>query len=73
MTIILDLANYIPPESESYRIEYWYNRHTRDWVIQVFDNNDIQRECQYCADKSTRDHEIEYLAAKYYTDDIKKV
>lgn len=73
MIINLDLANYIPLESESYFIEYWYNRRTRDWVIQVFDNNDVEQESQYCPDKSSRDSEIRYLASKYNTTDIKKV
>lgn len=73
MTINIDLINYTPLESESYFIEYWYNRHTRDWVIQVYDNNEIEQECQYCPDKTSRDREIEYLASKYNTADIKKV
>lgn len=73
MTIVIDLANYTPKESESYYIEYWYNRQTRDWVVQVYDNNDIEQECQYCPDKATRDSEIKYLANKYNPTDIKKV
>lgn len=72
MTIHIDLTNYTPVKSESFRIEYWYNRSTRDWVVQVYDNNDIEQECQYCPDKSCRDHEIEYLSNKYNTTDIKK-
>ena len=73
MTVHIDLANYTPVESENYRIEYWYNRRTRDWVVQVFDNNDIEQECQYCPDKSSRDSEIKYQASKYNTTEIKKV
>ena len=72
MEICIDLTNYTPKESESFFIEYWYNRHTRDWVVQVFDNNDIEQESQYCPDKASRDSEIEYLKAKYNTSDIKK-
>ena len=69
----LSIMDYEPKESESFRIEYWYNRHTRDWVVQVFDNNDVQQESQYCPDKSSRDNEIEYLARKYNTNEIKKI
>lgn len=71
--IHLDLSTYTAPESESYFIEYWYNRHTRDWVIQVFDNNEIQQESIYCPDKAIRDNELKFLASKYDTTDIRKV
>ena len=73
MTIHIDLMTFIPKESESFRIEYWYNRHTRDWVVQVYDNNDVEQESQYCPDKNSCKTEIEYLTNKYKPTSIKKV
>lgn len=67
------IGNYEPPEAESYRIEYWYNRHTHDWVIQVFDNFDREVKSEYCPDKEWRDNAIKYYSEKYNTTDIKKV
>lgn len=67
------IAGYEPLESESFRIEYWYNRHTRDWVVQVFDNHDREQESEYCPDKAWRDSVIRDWAKKYNTTDIRKV
>jgi len=67
------IQGYEPLESESFRIEYWYNRHTRDWVVQVFDNNDVEQESAYCPDKAWRDSKIKDFAKDYNTTDIKKV
>lgn len=73
MTIHIDLTNYTPVESESFHIEYWYNRHTRDWVVQVFDNHGREQDSAYCPDKKWRDSQIKEFEEKYNTNDIKKV
>ena len=73
MELKLSIVGYEPKESESYFIEYWYNRHTRDWVVQVFDNFNREQESMYCPDKTIRDGDILYLASKYKTSDIRKV
>lgn len=69
----LHIAGYEPLESESYFIEYWYNRHTRDWVVQVFDNHNRQQDSAYCPDKEWRDSQIQEFSDKYNTTDIRKV
>lgn len=73
MVIHIDLANYTPKESESYHIEYWYNRQTRDWVVQVFDNYNREQDSEYCPDKAWRDSAIQDFSKKYNTTDIRKV
>lgn len=69
----IKIMDYEPMESESFRIEYWYNRHTRDWVVQVFDNHDREQESEYCPDKAWRDSVIQDYSKKYNTTDIIKV
>lgn len=69
----LKIVGYEPKESESFRIEYWYNRHTRDWVVQVFDNYDREQESRYCPNKEWRDSVIADYASKYNTSEIIKV
>ena len=69
----IKLLDYEPLESESFRIEYWYNRHTRDWVVQVFDNHDREQESEYCPDKAWRDSTIQDFSKKYNTTNIIKV
>lgn len=71
--MVLAIEGYEMKISESYRIEYWYNRHTRDWVVQVFDNYDREQESEYCPDKAWRDSAIECYACEYNTRDIRKV
>ena len=71
MTFIIE--GYEPKESESFRIEYWYNRYTRDWVVQVFDNYDRQQESEYCPNKEWRDSAIKEFASKYNATEIIKV
>lgn len=73
MTFHIDLANYTPLESESYFIEYWYNRQTRDWVVQVFGNHGREQDSAYCPDKAWRDSQIQEFSQKYNTTEIKKV
>ncbi len=67
------IGDYEAKESESYRIEYWYNRQTRDWVVQVFDNYDREQESAYCPDKAWRDSVIAEYASQYNTIEICKV
>ena len=69
----LQIVGYESKESESFRIEYWYNRQTRDWVVQVYDNNDVQQDSSYCPDKGWRDCVIAEFSEKYNTTDIIKV
>lgn len=69
----ITIGNHEPAEATRYRIEYWYDRHTRDWVIQILDNLDREVESEYCPDKAWRDAAIEHFTEKYNTTDVKKV
>jgi len=73
MTINLKVGGYEPRDPQSYRVEYWYNRHERAWVVQVFDDQDRECESEYCPDKVWRDSSIKSLCEKYGTQDVRKV
>lgn len=70
MTIYI--KGYESPISESYYIEYWYNRHTRDWVVQVYDNYNRQQDSSYCPNKEWRDSVVADYSKEYNTNDIRK-
>lgn len=72
-TVSIVLEDYEFHEAESYYIEYWYNRCTRDWVVQVFDNYNREVDSEYCPDKAWRDCTIKDFSNKYNTTEIKKV
>lgn len=41
------------------KIEYWYDRHTRSWVVMQVDEEGNQiGEAKYCGTKEERDHII---------------
>ena len=40
---------------KKYKTETWYDRHTRSWVTQIFDNGNQIGEAQYAGCKSERD------------------
>lgn len=69
----ITIGDYEFHEAESYTIEYWYNRHTRDWVVQVFDNNDVEQDSAYCPNKEWRDSVIADYCKQYNTNEVKKV
>lgn len=73
MTINLTIGDYEPQEAQSYRVEYWYNRRERAWVVQVFDDLDREQESEYCPDKEWRDSSIKGFCEKYSTQDVRKV
>lgn len=56
----------------NYTIEYWYDRYTRSWVIQVFDEYHYEADCSYVGNKESRDYEINYLKQKYNVDKVTK-
>lgn len=64
---------YEPAEPRSYHVEYWYNRHERAWVVQVFDDLDRQHASEYCPDKAWRDSAIDGFCKEYSTQDVRKV
>lgn len=70
---MLHIEGYEPKISESFRIEYWYDRHTRDWVVEVYDNNDIQQALERCADKTWRDSAIADFCEEYNTTETIKL
>lgn len=61
---------YIAPTS--YTIEHWYDRHTRDYVVQVFDNFDCETECLREPDKKCMDLAISWLKEKYNATTVTK-
>ncbi len=69
----IEIGNYKPPISDSYFIEYWYDVHQKYWVLQIFDNNDIEQECQVGIRKAGLKSEIEYYKTKYNTKDAKRI
>ena len=41
------LGSYVPVKTDgTYTLEYWYDRHQRYWVIQIFDSNDVEVESE---------------------------
>lgn len=73
MGIRLKIGGYVPRDPQSYRVEYWYNRHERAWVVQVFDNYDSEHDTEYCPNKAWRDRAIEEYCEMYSTRDVRKV
>ena len=71
MTIYIGGYEECPPRS--FRIEYWYNRRDRAWVVQVFDDQNRQHDSEYCPDKEWRDSAIEDFCKQYSTRDVRKV
>lgn len=65
------IGDYEAKESESYFVEYWYDRYTRNWVVQVFDNYDRQQDSSYCPNKEWRDSVIADYTREYNTTDIR--
>ena len=57
---------------EDYSIEYWYDRYTRSWVVQVFDSNHYEVDCSYVGNKEDRDYEIDRFKNEYNTDKVTK-
>lgn len=57
---------------EDYSIEYWYDRYTRSWVVQVFNAIDNEVDCSYTSNKEDRDYEIDRFKNKYNTDKVTK-
>lgn len=57
---------------EDYSIEYWYDRYTRSWVVQVFDSRNIEVDCSYVGNKEDRDYEIDRFKNEYNTDKVTK-
>ena len=57
---------------EDYSIEYWYDRYTRSWVVQVFDSDHYEVDCSYVGNKEDRDYEIERFKNEYNTDKVTK-
>jgi len=67
------IIGYEPEEiPDRYWIEYWYDRHQRYWVIQVF-NNGAEVECQVGVNKHFLHNDIAALEEQYNTHDIRKV
>lgn len=69
----IDLTlGYEPEEATSYYVEYWYDRHQRLWIVEVFDNLDRPVACtpipKYGLDSVLKDY-----ADEYATTDIRKV
>ena len=60
-------------EATSYRVEYWYNRHDRYWAVTVLDNFDREVETCTPGNRADLNAELEALARKYNTTDVKKV
>ena len=73
MSISLKIGEYEPADPQSFHIEYWYNRHERAWVVQVFDDLSREHESEYCPDKQWRDSSIKGFCEKYSTQDVRKV
>lgn len=69
----LNLAlGYEPEEATSYHVEYWYDRHERLWVVQVFDNLDREVDCIYTP-KDCLNSYLKDFSDEYDTTDIRKV
>lgn len=73
MAINLTVGGYEPQEPKSFHVEYWYNRHERAWVVQVFDDRDREQESEYCPSKEWRDSAIRGVCDKYRTQDVRKM
>ena len=58
---------------KSYIIEYWYDRHQKYWVVQIFDNNGVEQECVVGIKKQGLEEEISYYKNKYSTEEVKRL
>lgn len=48
------------------QIDAWYDRHTRDYVIQLLNKDGYQvGDTIRCPDKETKNSEVKYLKAQY--------
>lgn len=53
-------------EEEVVGMDVWWDRHTRDWVIQLLDHNGYQvGEAQRCGNKVSRDSIVQQLKKEY--------
>ena len=63
---ILNDDAYEPFDDKVVKIDAWYDRHTRDWVIQILnkDGYDVT-DCVRVGDKKTKDMVVSDLKAQY--------
>lgn len=54
------------------KIRWYYDRISRNWIIQVLDNNNYEIESEYCGNKNDVDFITDYFKNKYHTTDCRK-
>lgn len=64
---------YIIKEQNVAVIGYWFDRHTRSWVVQLLDEYENQiGEASYCGSRQQMESEIEYLTDKYHVEVVRR-
>lgn len=60
-------------EQTATKIVYWYDRHTRNWIVQVKDENGYEMDYSYSGNKISRDFEIECFKKEYNLTIVEKL
>ena len=55
------------------KIEYWYDHHTRCWVVLVFDAAEVEIESEYCPNREWLEIALRDFQEKYNIVEVKKV
>ena len=64
--VITICEEYTPFDETAAKISAWYDRHTRDYVIQLLNKDWYQiGDAIRCPDRATKDSEVKYLKEKY--------
>lgn len=63
---IMIIGEFEEFDSSVAKIDAWYDRHTRDWVVELLNKDGYQiGDVVRCPDKKAKDSEVKYLKEKY--------
>ena len=54
------MNNLIP-----HKVDKWYDKYTRNWIIQVLDIEGNEIECSYAGNKKSAEYDVKLFKEKY--------